>query len=113
MLAVARLGVLRFGGRGDPFGDIVLLQVVETALQNCLFACVESGFSTVRGMFWGEDPTENVLHVTPTPFWGHRAGLSCRCHLLVPPCYTPPVSHPFVGLSLPHSRTGGGRLSLE
>lgn len=51
MFAVARLGVLRFGGRGDPFGDIVLLQVMETALQTFLFACVESGFSTVRGMF--------------------------------------------------------------
>lgn len=45
------IGVLRFGGRGDPFGDVVLLQVMETALQTCLFACVESGFSTVRGMF--------------------------------------------------------------
>lgn len=50
MLAVAKLGVLRFGGGGDSFGDIVLLQVMETALQTCLFACVESGFSTVRGM---------------------------------------------------------------
>lgn len=85
MHAVAKIGSSGLEEKGtDPFGGILLLQVMETN-QPCLFGCVESGFSTVRGMLQHpilvkEPPPARLERAKMSsmrpPFWGHHAGLS-------------------------------------
>lgn len=59
------------------------------------------------GPAWLGRPKMSSMRPRP-PFWGHtmRGCQTCKCHLLVPPCYTPPVTHLWASVYL--SKTGWG-----
>lgn len=60
------------------------------------------------GPAWLGRPKMSSMRPRP-PFWGHTmlGCQTCKCHLLVPPCYTPPVTHLWASVYLSLKRAGG------
>lgn len=98
-------GVLRFGGTGHPFWVIAFRQVMETSksyppLWVCgdwlLHSVWDAGASS---FYWGNPicghdlarKSEYTLHAIHS--LGSPCCQSCKCRLLVPPCYTPLITY--------------------